>query len=369
MYRLLLSLVMVLLAATPAWAAETGQVTVPLRGDQPRGDEARQAALREGLETVLTRLTGRDRVAELPGVAGALDEPQRWLSRFSYQSGEPPRLNVVFDERALTRYLADQGAPVWGGSQPPVLVWLVTEGTGRGDLVTAGDPLAERLEAVAARRGVTLVLPEWDQRDRDTVTVADVRGRFDGPLLQASRRYDTDWVASGVLYDGTATTLNWRLLQDGQSVAGERARAEGTDAALDAFIAALSDQMAERYAVGGNHDAGAGRDAPPAGDGGPTPPPVIGGDNPAGGDILLRDDRVITVRGVSTLSAWHRLRTELTDLGPVRDVALRVASDDRVQFEMAFSGGRAELARLVSSLDALRDCGDPAAPPLTYCLR
>ena len=368
MYRLLLSLVMVLLAATPAWASEAGQVSVPLRGEQPRGDEARQAALRQGLETVITRLTGRDRVADLPGVAEALDAPQRWLSRYSYQPGEPPRLSAVFDDRALTRYLADRGAPVWGGSQPPVLVWLVTEGTGRGDLVTAGDPLAERLADVAARRGVTLVLPEWDQRDRDTVTVADVRGRFDGPLLQASRRYDTDWVATGVLYDGAATTLNWRLLDGGEAVAGERARAEGTDAALDAFIAALSDQMAERYAVGGSDNAGADRDAPPAGDG-PAPPPVIGGDNPAGGDILLRDDRVITVRGVSTLSAWHRLRTELTDLGPVRDVALRVASDDRVQFEMAFSGGRAELARLVSSLDALRDCGDPSAPPLTYCLR
>ena len=257
MYRLLLSLVMVLLAATPAWASEAGQVSVPLRGEQPRGDEARQAALRQGLETVITRLTGRDRVADLPGVAEALDAPQRWLSRYSYQPGEPPRLSAVFDDRALTHYLADRGAPVWGGSQPPVLVWLVTEGTGRGDLVTAGDPLAERLADVAARRGVTLVLPEWDQRDRDTVTVADVRGQFDGPLLQASRRYDTDWVATGVLYDGAATTLNWRLLEGGEAVAGERARAEGTDAALDAFIAALSDQMAERYAVGGSDNAGA----------------------------------------------------------------------------------------------------------------
>ncbi|MFP1679829.1 DUF2066 domain-containing protein [Alloalcanivorax sp. C16-2] len=350
MYRLLLCLVMVLLAATPAWAAEAGQVSVPLQGDQPRGDEARQAALRQGLETVITRLTGRDRVAELPGVAEALADPRRWLSRYSYEAGEPPRLSALFDDRALTRYLADHGAPVWGGSQPPVLVWLVTEGTGRGDLVTGGDPLARRLEQVAERRGLSLVLPEGDQRDRDTVTVADVRGRFDGPVLQASRRYDTAWVATAVLYDGAASTLNWRLLHDGEAVAGERARADGTDAALDDFIAALSDQMAERYAVGGDEPESTAPDT-------------------AGGDILLRDDRVITVRGVDTLGAWHRLYQELADLGPVRKVALRVVSDDRVQFELAFSGDRAELARLVASLDAVRDCGDPTAPPLTYCLR
>ncbi|HCK27287.1 MAG TPA: DUF2066 domain-containing protein, partial [Alcanivorax sp.] len=67
---------------------------------------------------------------------------------------------------------------------PPVLVWLVSEGTGQGRMVAAGDPLAEKLTSAAARRGVSLTLPEWDQRDRDTVAVADIRGRFDGPLLQ-----------------------------------------------------------------------------------------------------------------------------------------------------------------------------------------
>ena len=363
MYRLLLCLVMVLLAVTPAWAADAGQVSVPLQGDQPDGDEARQAALRDGLEIVLTRLTGRDRVADLPGVAQLLADPERWVTRYSYEEGAPPHLDAVFDDRALTHYLADHGAPVWGGSQPPVLVWLVTEGTGRGDLISRGDPLAQRLEAVAEQRGLSLVLPEGDQRDRDTVTVADVRGRFDEPVLQASRRYDTPWVATAVLYGGAAPTLNWRLLHDGESVAGERTGADGTDAALDAFIAALSDQMAERYTVGGDQPPSSG-----SGDG-TTPPPVVGMDNPASGGILLRDDRVITVRGVDTLAAWHRVYQALDDLGPVRKVSLRVASGDLMQFHLAFSGDRAELARLVASVDALRDCGDPTAPPLTYCLR
>ncbi|MBM7334341.1 MAG: DUF2066 domain-containing protein [Alcanivorax sp.] len=370
MYRFLLILVAALIWAAPAWAAEAGQVSVPLRGDAPQGDEARRDALQRGLETVITRLTGRDRVAELPGVAQALAQPQRWVLRYSYEDGEPPRLRAVFDERALTRYLADQGTPVWGGERPPVLVWLVTEGTGRGDLVTAGDPLAERLRAAAGRRGVSLVLPEWDQRDRDVVAVADVRGRFDGPVLQASRRYDTDWVATGVLYGGASTTLNWRLLDHGDQVAGQRASAADTDAALDAFVGALADQIAERYSLGGERggDQGNGDAASGASDGGVTPPPVFTGDAPTG-DVLIRDDRVVTVRGVRTLKQWHDLYRALADSGPLRGVALRVVSDDRVQFELDFSGGRAQLERLMAGVAGLTACGDAAAPPLTYCLR
>ncbi|GAA5128239.1 DUF2066 domain-containing protein [Alloalcanivorax gelatiniphagus] len=365
MYRLLLILVVALWSAAPAWAAEAGQVSVALRGDTPRGDEARADALRRGLETVIVRLTGRDQVADLPGVAEALDQPQRWLLRYGYEDGQPPRLRAVFDDRALTRYLADQGAPVWAGDRPPVLVWLVTEGTGRGDLVTAGDPLAQRLQDAAGRRGVSLVLPKWDQRDRDVVAVADVRGRFDGPVLQASRRYDTDWVATGVLYGGASTTLNWRLLDHGDQVAGRRAGAADTDAALDAFVSALADQIAERYSLGG--DGGSGNAQGTDRDGA-TPPPVIAGQTPSG-EVLIRDDRVITVRGVRTLKQWHDLYLALADLGPLRGVALRVASADRVQFELDFSGDRAQLERLMAGLPGLTGCTDASSPPLTYCLR
>ena len=84
---------------------------------------------------------------------------------------------------------------------------------------------------VPGHREVALAGNEGDKGD--TLAVADIRGRFDGPLLQASRRYETDWVATAVLYDsgqGGATTLNWRLLQDGDAVASSRDRADDSGA-------------------------------------------------------------------------------------------------------------------------------------------
>ena len=75
MYRLLLGLIVGFLCVSPVFAADAGEVSVPLEGEQPRGAEARELALRQGLETVIRRLTGRDRVADLPGVAGVLEDP------------------------------------------------------------------------------------------------------------------------------------------------------------------------------------------------------------------------------------------------------------------------------------------------------
>lgn len=359
MYRLLLGLIVGFLCVSPVFAADAGEVSVPLEGEQPRGAEAREQALRQGLETVIRRLTGRDRVADLPGVAGVLEDPSRWLMRYAYDGGTPPRLNAVFDDRALVRHLSDQGAPVWSGERPPVLVWLVSEGTGQGRMVAAGDPLAEKLTSAAARRGVSLTLPEWDQRDRDTVAVADIRGRFDGPLLQASRRYETDWVATAVLYDsgqGGATTLNWRLLQDGDAVASSRDRADDSGAALDRLVDVIADRIAERYSVrSGAGDGGDGAD-----DGEPSEP---------AGDALVDRSGWITVRGVQSLTDWQRLRQALSDLGPMRSVALRVASDDRVQFEVDFAGGRSQLIRSVTGVGGLSECEEPAAASPTFCFR
>ncbi|MEQ8259328.1 MAG: DUF2066 domain-containing protein [Alcanivorax sp.] len=361
MYRLLLALIVGFLCASPVFAADAGEVSVPLQGEQPRGAEAREQALRQGLETIIRRVTGRDQVADLPGVAGMLEDPSRWLMRYAYEGGTPPRLRAVFDDRALVRHLSDQGAPVWSGERPPVLVWLVSEGAGRGRMVAAGDSLAEKLTSAAARRGVALTLPEWDQRDRDTLAVADIRGRFDGPLLQASCRYDTDWIATAVLYDSGragAATLNWRLLQDEETVANSRDRADDSGAALDRLVDVIADRIAERYSVGSGTDNG----VDDAGDGGPArPAPTT--------EALVDRSGWITVRGVRSLSDWQRLRQALADLGPMRSVALRVASDDRVQFEVDFAGGRSQLIRSVTGVEGLSECDDPAAESPTFCFR
>ena len=80
MYRLLLGLIVGFLCVSPVFAADAGEVSVPLEGEQPRGAEAREQALRQGLETVIRRLTARDRVA---------------TSRFSFEMADAKHLDTV----------------------------------------------------------------------------------------------------------------------------------------------------------------------------------------------------------------------------------------------------------------------------------
>ncbi|ASK34426.1 hypothetical protein CEK62_08540 [Alcanivorax sp. N3-2A] len=334
-------------AATAAPAGDLGQVTVPL-GDSAGGASVDQQALRQGLEEVIHRLTGQSDVDAQPGAAAALQDPRRWLLKYSYQQGSPRALNAVFDAEELGRYLAAQGAPVWSASRPPVLVWLVDQGSGRGDMVSARDETGARLQQAAIDQGLRVTLPKWDETEKRTLTVADVRGRFDGPVLDASRRYDAEWVATAVIYEGARTTINWRLLHGGDTAAQGRDQVASKDAALASMITGITAQMAGRYRVSG----------------------VSAGNDQA---------QDLVVRGVDTLDAWHQLQAQLNSLGAIRSVQLRGARDNALSFAVDFAGARADLADLLDGVAGLRRCDDTsgaaasgaAAPPgstsLTYC--
>lgn len=328
------------LAAGTASGNDLGRVRVPLPNDadsaaQP--DQARQAALRQGLEQVISRLTGQSPASDQPGAAAALENPDRWLLRYGYEDGPPRQLMAVFDAGALGDYLAGQGASVWRGPRPPVLVWLVDQGSARGEMVHAGERTAALLARAATERGLVLTLPKWDEAEQRTVTVADVRGRFDGPVLDASRRYGVAWVATAVIYGG-GTTINWRVLHGGEAVAQGRDPVDSKAQALDHLAAGIAQAMAQRYRASGTH----------------------------GGD----DQENLVVRGVDTLDAWHHLQQQLERLGAVRTVALRAAQGDELRFAVDFSGPRDQLASLLDGVPGLSRCGgDSAATALIYCRR
>ena len=77
----------------------------------------------------------------------------------------------------------------------------------------------------------------------------------------------------------------------------------------------------------------------------------------------------LAVEGPTYPSSTRRLRQALSELGPMRSVALRVASDDRVQFEVDFAGGRSQLIRSVTGVGGLSECEEPAAESPTFCFR
>lgn len=348
MFRLLIAAFLAIAVACPALAGDLGQVQVPMPDGSQGDSSARQAALQQGLEQVIARLTGKsvDQVSQLPGAAQALTQPDKWLLRYGYESGDPPVLQARFDADALAGYLAQQGVAVWSGPRPPVLVWLVDGGSGRGHMVSVNDPLAPAITQAAAQQGLTVILPAWDQQDQSALTVTDIRGRFDSPLLQASKRYGADWIATGVIYGGSGNggsgnggsgnggakaTVNWRLLHDGSDVADQRLSAASGEAAAQAMIAGVGDALVARFRV-------------------------------VGGGGVDRANPVI-VHGVDTLQKWVDLKKNLLALGTISAVDLRQADGDTLRLAVNFAGSRDELAQTLTRLPALQVCDQSAAAP------
>lgn len=300
-----------------------------------RGDSERQQALQQGLRDMLVRLSGKQQVLDQPVTEQALAQLDRWVTRYDYDGDN---LVVRYDTRGLMDFMASEGASVWGFPRPQVLIWLVDQGAGRGELVAGDHALRETLVGEARRRGLSLVVPEWDSQDRSAVTLADIRGRFDGQLLAASERYPHELVVAAVMYRGSPTKVSWRVLQDQKTLDQGREESASAGEAVKTLVDAVTDQLAQRYSVASSASRGL---------------------------TLLEVERV------DALADWHQLQGFLAGLSGMRSVSLVQVSDQGVTFGLDFGASDSQLRSLLELSRQLRPCPDDAVagPQWRYCWR
>lgn len=342
----LLSLLFLLALALPVGADVTAPGEVSLEVAD-RGAGARSEALSEGLRRVLVRLTGMREPQQSAQLSALLEaDPSRWVLQYSYQEmqedggseqgredEDAPSLTLAasFDVPGLSRRLARLGAPVWGTQRPAVLFWLVEQGVGRGEFIGREDrgDSAQELRRTARERGLPVTLPELDGTDRGRVRPADVRGRFDEPVLEASERYGNALVVTAVLYDGSSPRLRWRLFEQGrQQREGEITEGSRKDM-LAGLVHGISDYVAELYAVRGGQ----------------------------GRQMRLR------IRELSELADWKTARDHLAGLAGMEALHVDRLDGATATFIGRFSGSRAQLERLARLLPDLRDCPREMGPP------
>lgn len=327
-------------------AQSLGQIRIPV---PDRDQETRNQAIEQGLERVLVRLTGQVSPRELPGAGGLFSSPSRWLQQFGYESGEADspslpadpesgedspggsglELAMLFDISALISAMESAGLPVWVTHRPPVLVWMVVQRPGFGEILGADsdDGVLTGVLERASARGLPVVVPAMNSADQARISPADIRGRFDQVLDEASAPYGTRFRVAAVLYAGATPQLRWRLL-DGTSevAAGELS---GTDEAALAVTLAdtVSDYFVSRYTV----RAGTGV------------------------------ERMLRVRGVNALQDWHRLLDYVSGLAGMKQARMARVAAQEVEFALVFSGPDDQLLRLLEVNRRLRVCADPGA--------
>jgi hypothetical protein len=193
--------------------------------------ETRKLAFDQGLDEVFVRISGDSIVMD------KLKRPpsSRYVKQFSYEPMSSPMKNAVtnkdretlthhlkiqYNGRLMEKYLLDNGFPAWGQYRPDVVVWLVVR-DGRNEYVLKDSDQSLLKTATAealSRRGIPVRWPLYDDKDKKVLNVADIRGGFKEPVLNASRRYSSGPALTGsMIWNGKQWQGGWSLLVEGEN--------------------------------------------------------------------------------------------------------------------------------------------------------
>jgi hypothetical protein len=282
------------LLAMPAQAEPLGDlysVSVPYSGDN-------DAAFREAMRAVLTRVTGRSDAPDLPNLAPLVAQASRYVTSFRRAAGN--QLTVSFNGPAIENAVDASGLAFWGNERPVTLVWLALDrGGGRRALVSASDTSSEkeRVDSSAARRGLPLA---WPDAGDDLVRAMQQAwsGNHDA-LVDAARRYGADGVLVGRARQTAAGSyeVEWSFTATGTS--------GGASGDLEAGPALAAERYAGIYASQG---------------------------------ASQRSEHTVTVTGIGTLEAYAATLRTLAKLAPVRGVAVDEVNADSVSFRVNVRG-------------------------------
>ena len=248
MLRLPTLLSLLLFCIAPAWSATPGssaalfQVTVPANGNV-------LAAERQGLVTVLQRLTGGAIDVTRPVVAQGVDQVGS-LVRNVEQGTDG--LRVDFDPEGVKQLVALGVVPYWEQPRPSLLFWVVNTQLPAplipGDSTTTWPQLFSR---EGARWMLPALFPLLDLDDLTLVSPDVVAQGLMPPLLKASQRYgDELLIVRGQLsQQGEQWLLQWHLhAGTGKGEALINGQSQGTaEAVVSQTLSAISHYLAERY--------------------------------------------------------------------------------------------------------------------------
>ena len=289
-------------------------------------------AFKQAVEEVLIKVSGN-----LDGVMTVLPQGQKsaasWVAQHSITDendlieldGEffPVKKVVVdFYAQSINDFLFSNQLAVWGANRPSLLLWIVEQGDFVRQVSGALAPsdLLNLVAADAALKGLPIYAPLQDDLDKQAVTVSDLWGMFEGPVITASRRYQTD-VAGVVKVNnifGEYEAHLMVLMPDEEPIKLFVQGLDNEDIA-EQVNAALAKLFSARYAA-------------------------VRGQGSA--NITLRVDEV---KDFQTLD---QIQSYLANIAVVRDVYLNSIKADQVRFSLVLDGDVSKLANAIA-LDSI----------------
>ncbi|WP_116644309.1 DUF2066 domain-containing protein [Salinivibrio sp. HTSP] len=279
---------------------------------------SQQAAKKQGLSAVLTKVSGQRNLSDNPAVKQALQEVDSLITQLGYGEHEQGAdgatqrtLEVGFDSQQVREILRQAGLPLWGSPRPSVLVWLVDDrGLERQIIWEQSErPVIDELRQAAALRGLPVLIPVGDFDDLMAISSSDLWGGFIQPVEQASERYQPDGIVIAKLTD---QGIRWQLFPEANQMQTNQTRGQASDAS--AMIHSLADYYAQQTGV-----------------------------------ILDQDEDsasvVIAVGGIESGDDYVALEKTLANLNAVQSVHLRKLNDDTLVFDAQLAASQQALIK------------------------
>jgi hypothetical protein len=318
LYKRLLAILLLAIAAMPIYAAEVPSLYTAQVPFDKSADDGREVAYRAALKVVLLKVSGSDLAGDPEKVELLFPDPASYVVQF--RPGEEDTLWVSFDGRAIERALRQAGQTVWGGDRPLTIVWLAVDwGQGQREIIgsdeqdRSGDAsrsidrnrlLRQRVLDIADRRGLPVVFPLLDVADLQKVSFSDIWGGFDDAVLEASKRYDANSILVGRVRVSSHQPDSWRYYLGGQQrvLSGEP----------EYVIGQVADMLADEFAIRGS----------------------------------ARVETVdLTVGGVESVDAYGAVQSMLAHTSVVDSFSIVEVSGDTIRYRVEATGGAQSLGR------------------------
>jgi uncharacterized protein len=314
-----------------SFMVSAAQVTDLYQGKAPTSGDM-VAAQSQALGEVLVKVTGKRDILTQPAVVKALAAPGDYVQHYGYQDVGPVKfLKADFDVAKVNALISQSKFALLGPARPQVAIWLViNEGERRILPDQSSDGWAAALRAQSQAMGLPVSIPLMDLDDNMAVNATDVWGRFADPILKASQRYGAEMVVLGKLTpEGETWNIDWGLY--GPKAGGEQAEltrgsGSGTQAEVaQGFADGLAAWLVQNYGA------------------------RISG---------VASSQTLVVEGLSGIDGMITVQKMLQGMASVTKVEIGQLEGDKVTFNLALQGDKAELIRGLQLESRLRQIDD-----------
>ena len=212
MIKILIILLLVITSYLPFTATEAVEVNDLYQASvsiKSRNNTDKAIALKKALAAVMVKVGGNKSVLDNKIIKDSLNKYQLYLNQYRYHYNSPsiiqpnndnqtqtdPLVLIAnFNEDKINKLFQQANLAIWGSLRPQVLLWLVNEdGLLRTIMSNSTDSsLPLIINDFSSQRGLPIMMPLMDLTDASQVTLSDIWGRFEEPVLEVSSRYNAE---------------------------------------------------------------------------------------------------------------------------------------------------------------------------------